>query len=522
MTTRASTAAGRRLLLALAAASVFTTPLAQAADPTTRVIVAFKPGAAAPARAAITAARGQVRLEIFGMDAVAVEVPTQALAGLARNPNIDYIEEDAKRYPLAATSPSTGVPYASGQLVPYGIPMVQADQLSDALAGNRKLCIIDSGYDRGHPDLSAGANVTGEYDSGTGWWYTDENHHGTHVAGTIAALNNAGTGVVGVNPNATLKLHIVKVFGAQAWAYSSSLTTAANKCKAAGANIISMSLGGSRSVKTEQRAFDSLYSAGILSIAAAGNAGTSALSYPAAYASVVSVAAIDENRNWASFSQFNSDVELAGPGVNVLSTVPRGSGSASSLSVGSTVYAPGGMDGSPKLTASGAVADFGLGGSAIAGSMSGKVCLIQRGTYDFATKVSNCQSSGGVAAVVYNNASGGFGGTLGTVVTSIPSVTASDSEGAAMQLQLGQSATVAVSAIDYAYFDGTSMATPHVSAVAALVWSRNLGCTAAQLRNSLNKSALDLGTAGRDTKFGFGLVQARAADDRIKSLGCGN
>jgi subtilisin family serine protease len=154
--------------------------------------------------------------------------------------------------------------------------------------------------------------------------------------------------------------------------------------------------------------------------------------------------------------------------------------------------------------------------------MSGKVCLIQRGTYDFATKVSNCQASGGVGAVIYNNVAGGFAGTLGTTVTAIPSVTASDTEGAAMLGQLGQTASVAVSNWNYAFFDGTSMATPHVSAVAALVWSRNLNCTATQLRNSLNKSALDLGAAGRDTKFGFGLVQAKAADDRIKSLGCGN
>lgn len=154
--------------------------------------------------------------------------------------------------------------------------------------------------------------------------------------------------------------------------------------------------------------------------------------------------------------------------------------------------------------------------------MAGKVCLVQRGTYDFATKVANCQASGGVAAVVYNNAAGGFGGTLGTTATGIPSVTASDAEGLALKAQLGQMAQVAVTPSSYAYYDGTSMATPHVSAVAALVWARNLNCTAAQLRNSLNKSALDLGTAGRDTRFGFGLVQAKAADDRIKSLGCGN
>ena len=214
----------RPLALALAAVICLTAPVALAASDATRVIVAYKPGAQAALRAAVAAARGSVKHEIVGMDAMAVEVPTQALAGLARNPHVDYVEEDAKRYPLAATAPSTGTPYASGQLVPFGIPMVQADQLSDALAGNRKICIIDSGYDRGHPDLPAGANITGEYDAGTGWWYTDENHHGTHVAGTIAALNNAGTGVVGVNPNGTIKLHIVKVFGADAWAYSSSLT----------------------------------------------------------------------------------------------------------------------------------------------------------------------------------------------------------------------------------------------------------------------------------------------------------
>ena len=66
------------------------------------------------------------------------------------------------------------------------------------------------------------------------------------------------------------------------------------------------------------------------------------------------------------------------------------------------------------------------------------------------------------------------------------------------------------------------MATPHVSAVAALVWSYYPTCTGAQIRSSLTKSAMDLGTVGRDTKFGFGLVQAKAANDRIASLGCGN
>jgi subtilisin family serine protease len=495
---------------------------AHAAPDTTRVIVVFKPGSAAAVKSSVADARGQVKHEIEGMDAMAIEVSTAALQGLAHNPNVAYIEEDSKRYPLALTSPSTGTPYATGQLVPYGIKMVQADLLSDALAGSRKVCIIDSGYDRAHEDLSSGANVTGEYDSGTGWWYTDENHHGTHVAGTIAAINNAGVGVVGVNANNQLKLHIVKVFNAAGWAYSSTLVTATNKCKAAGANVISMSLGGARANKTEQRAFDQLLAGGILPIAAAGNDGTTGVSYPAGYASVMSVAAVDELGAKASFSQANSDVEIAGPGVGVLSTVPMGAGRQSQLSVNGSAYAPGDMDGSPVASATAPLFDFGLG-DAVNAAAAGKVCLIQRGTVDFATKVGNCQTSGGVGAVVYNNVAGGFGGTLGaTVVTTIPSVTASDTDGAALKTQLGLSATVAVAPWNYAYFDGTSMATPHVSAVAALVWSRNLNCTATQLRNSLNKSAKDLGTVGRDTSFGFGLVQAKAADDRIKALGCGN
>ena len=80
-----------------------------------------------------------------------------------------------------------------------------------------------------------------------------------------------------------------------------------------------------------------------------------------------------------------------------------------------------------------------------------------------------------------------------------------------MKALRGQSATVGVEAANYAYFDGTSMATPHVSAVAALVWSYFPTCTATQIRNALNATAQDLGTAGRDTKFGYGLVQAKAA-----------
>jgi subtilisin family serine protease len=192
--------------------------------------------------------------------------------------------------------------------------------------------------------------------------------------------------------------------------------------------------------------------------------------------------------------------------------------------VGGSGFAVLAMEGSPRTSASGALADFGLGTAATPGSMSGKICLIQRGSISFAEKVTNCQSSGGVGAVVYNNTTGELAGTLGETVTAIPSVGATQADGAALLGQVGQNTSVSVFGLPdlYAAYNGTSMATPHVSAVAALVWSLHPGCTAAQLRTSLNKSAMDLGAAGRDDYYGNGLVQAKAAHDRIASLGCGN
>jgi subtilisin family serine protease len=524
-----------RPLLAAAVLALLTQAAASAADREPeaghrRVIVGFKAGGEGPVRKALAAARGRVARDLPTVAATAVELPEAAIAALERHPHVAYVEEDAKRYPSALANPSA-TPYATGQLEPWGIRAVQADQLpqADDLAGNRTICIIDSGYSLGHPDLPGAPNVSGY--NGNLPWNQDGDGHGTHVAGTIAALNAAGTGVVGVLPNSRVKLYIVRVFGNDgAWAYSSTLVDAATRCQNAGAHVISMSLGGPVSNRTERNKFDQLLAAGILPIAAAGNDGNTRTSYPAGYASVVSVAAIDSHRALASFSQRNNDVEISGPGVGVLSTVPVGAGLLGSVASGSLAPEAFPMEGSYRATVSGPLFDFGLGNAVNAGA-AGKVCLIARGTVDFATKVSNCQASGGIGAIVHNNVAGSFTGTLGSTVTQIPSVSISLEDGNALKAsRLGQPTTVSVAQADYAYYDGTSMATPHVSAVAALVWSyftpaaptSDRTCTATQLRNSLNLSALNLGAAGRDSSFGYGLVQARAAYDRIIARGCGN
>ncbi|HEY0489465.1 MAG TPA: S8 family serine peptidase [Telluria sp.] len=533
------TALPARTLAVLCSFAVLGMASSAASAAPTRYIVGFKAGADTDASAAVIKARGNVKRKIRGMNAMSVELASEQVDALRADKNVSYVEIDPPRYlpsmemsadyaseteQASAANPASGKNYYLGQTIPYGITMTQADQLPNggAKAGNRKICIIDSGYDRNHEDLNNNGTVTGEFDSGTGWWYTDENSHGTHVAGTIAAVNNNGVGVVGVIPNRQLKLHIVKVFGADGWAYSSELADAANKCGDAGANIISMSLSGPAPSATEQAAFDALAARGILSVAASSNAGTTAPRWPAGYQSVVSVGALDSGKNWATFSNYNPKVELSAPGVRVLSTVPMGTALVSSLTVGATSYEVGSVTGSPRGTVTAPLADFGFGG-AIDPAMAGKVCLVSRGAgLGFNVKVANCEASGGVGAIIYNNVPGSLNPTLGTTVTNIPSVAASQAEGAAMLAQIGQSATVSVKVGNYAYFNGTSMATPHVAAVAGLVWSYFPMCTAAQIRSTLAKSAEDLGTAGRDDKYGYGLVKAKAAYDRLATYGCNN
>ena len=482
--------------------------LAQGPDPDRHIVQFSERGNSAAARQAIARAGGEVLLELPAVNAVAARIPARALQGLRNNPNIELIEQDSPRYPMAQT-------------VPFGIPMVQADQVSD-VAGAIKVCVIDSGINRAHEDLFSGG-VNGTNVSGSGNWYEDTCGHGTHVAGTIRALDNT-VGVVGVTPK--VLLHIIKVFdGADCgWAYSSSLVNAAFACEDAGADIISMSLGCVDSgrggpfacaTSTENNAFQNLYDAGILSVAAAGNAGTTQKSYPASYASVVSVAAVDSAKVVASFSQQNDAVELAAPGVAVRSTVPMGSGKDESLTVGVASYEAIALEGSPNASGSGALVDCGLG-DATCTDASGKVCLIARGNVAFSDKVLNCQGGGGVAAVIYNNASGLFSGTLGGVSTQIPSIGISGEDGQSLLLgALGQTAGVTVAAGNYAYYDGTSMATPHVSGVAALVWSHNPDWTNAQIRQALQSTAQDLGASGRDNAYGYGLVQAKAALDAL-------
>ena len=195
-------------------------------------------------------------------------------------------------------------------------------------SGGVKIGIVDTGIDQTHADLSGktvdcGAAFAGMVTSGA---CADDNMHGTHVAGTIAAKANNATGVAGVAFNANLSI-CKALYTAAGTGLTSDVSACISWIHARGAKVISMSLGGGASTTLQQavqRAWENGGPNGSVLVAAAGNDGDATLNYPAAYAEVVSVAATDHNDARASFSNANADVEIAAPGVDVLSTIPGG------------------------------------------------------------------------------------------------------------------------------------------------------------------------------------------------------
>ena len=275
---------------------------------------------------------GVVKLEADGF--IAVSFPGQDLGrvkGLLNNPKIQLVEQDVIRTVQGFADDTTN-PHIT-QTRSYVVKQAQSEFLPLNTGASRKVCVIDSGLDGAHPDFEM-SSIQGTDDLRAGAWDVAGGAHGTHVAGIIAAADNA-IGTLGVAPGTPL--HIVKVFDGSGWAYSSTLAMAAQTCINAGADIINMSLGGGTPSSTEASVFDSFAANGGLSIAAAGNAGNDTRIYPAGYPSVMMVGAADANNQIAAFSQHptcltgttrkaKSDdgicVEVAGGGVRVMSAYP--------------------------------------------------------------------------------------------------------------------------------------------------------------------------------------------------------
>ena len=356
----------------------------------TRVLIRYRQAPGAVHREHLQAHGASVQRAFQLVPAFAATVPITALNAVRGLPDVEAVEPDLEVKALGEIDATWG-------LVRIGCGPVQSGTYPGAvgpvLGTGVRVAVVDTGIDYLHPDLAA--NFAGGYDFvNNDADPMDDNGHGTHVSGTIAAVRN-GTGVLGAAPEADL--FALKVLGSSGSGSWSGILSALDWCAANRVAVANFSLGSSSYPGTTVEAgFDNAAKAGVLLVAAAGNSGpgTDTVNYPGKFASVIAVGSTTSTDLVSSFSSTGPDVELAAPG-----------------------------------------------------------------------------------SLIYSTTLGGGYGTL----------------------------------------SGTSMATPHVTGVAALVVSAGIGDSNGdgfindEVRQLLQSTAQDLGAAGRDPIYGFGLVDAEAA-----------
>jgi subtilisin len=275
-----------------------------------RVIVGFK---GLPDAALVHAHGGEIKNEYSSIQAIAATLPTQQIEALKKNPKVAYVEDDVV---VQATE--------YNPLYDWGISKIGANLVHPTNKGTAiKVAVIDTGINYLHQDLIDNIDTNG-------WGYNflspgalpiDDNGHGTHCAGIIAAALDQKV-VVGVAPEA--HLYALKVLNSAGSGYTSDIIAAIEWATNNGIQVISMSLGSSVGTTSLQVACDDAFkNHNIVVVAAAGNNGAARtgtnILYPARYANVIAVGATDSNNVRAYFSNTGPELDLMAPGVNILS-----------------------------------------------------------------------------------------------------------------------------------------------------------------------------------------------------------
>lgn len=298
-------------------------------DGKTKVLIGFlqKPGQAEFEQ--VKGLGGEITRTFEIVPAIAAKIPSVAIDKLSQNPKIRYVEPDVEVFAL-------------GQTVPWGIDRVFGGEeyvfeTWDITRGDGiAVAILDTGIDENHEDLPALLGGVTTVDNTH--WGSDGSGHGTHVAGTVAALDN-NIGVVGVGPE--IGIYAVKVLSDGGSGSVDSVVAGIDWAVKQGIPILNMSLGSSTHSQTLKEACDAAYLAGHLIVASAGNNGNPAgrgdnVGYPAAYESVIAIAASADNDRRANYSSTGPAVELIAPGSSILSTIPgNGYGTKSGTSMAS-------------------------------------------------------------------------------------------------------------------------------------------------------------------------------------------
>lgn len=416
--------------------------------------------------------------------------------------------------------------HAANENIPWGIGMVQADQLPIG-PYPVKVCIADTGYGLGHPDLPSRGKVNGNdaiSKAGELWsWNIDFNGHGTHIAGTIAALALNNMGVRGAGD---IPLHITRSLDDKSGGYESDVLDAVDQCVASGAKIINLSLGGDFMSERSRLKYDKVVNQlGIMVVAAAGNQGQNRHAYPASHPAVISVTAVYAWKNYWEGSNFSNQVELAAPGHNILSTT-------TTLTAIHTIdysYTSTQVGGSRTLERSSTLFDCGSGNAVCVKPKyvtRGGICIMSRDRSSLNMMVSNCQRAGGDGAIIFE-ANPVSQQNAYSAKVDIPVVVVPTEVGIHLLDYVGTKVSIGFHESDkpewtYASFQGTSMAVPHVVSAAALVWSYFPKCTNQEIRYALAISAEDRGLAGCDWDYGHGIVKALNAKKWLDKNPCGS
>jgi subtilisin family serine protease len=297
-----------------------------------RYIVVFDGAVNEAAKESIIQGAGGYSLRYLPLiNGATIWLPSQAVAeGLGEVVGVLRVEQDAIVYALPKPEnpgkpPKKPAPQPD-EVTPWGVDRIDADLAWEVSTGSGiNVAIIDTGIDKDHPDLvdniMGGVNFVKIKGKIIADQWDDDNGHGTHCAGIVAAVDN-DIGVIGVAPEAYL--YGVKVLDRRGSGYVSDVILGIQWSIEDEMDVISMSLGTSSDVQSLHDACDAAYAAGIVVVAAAGNSGDTDpdddVIYPAKYSSVIAVAATDDTNTRASWSGDGPEVELAAPGVAIYST----------------------------------------------------------------------------------------------------------------------------------------------------------------------------------------------------------
>lgn len=485
--------------------------------------------------------RGRFHRSFTNVDAFATDLTDDEVAAMRHDHNVRFVEPVVERH-IETTTPTTtpwarpatsAAIYTDHQTIPWGVDAIHARDVWQYTRGEGvNVAVIDTGIDFTHPDLqrayAGGYNTLSPSDPPR-----DDNYHGTHVAGTIAATDN-GFGVLGVAPD--VRLWAVKVLDQSGNGDSEHIVAGVDwvlskKKEIGGHWIINLSLGSVDPSDIEAAIFARAIDEGVVVVAASGNGSWGYVDYPAGYAGVMAIGAADNN-DTATAWENRGTLSVVAPGVDVLSTIRQNLVRVSDITLSDgTVMDVLPLAGSPLGEAHGEYIVCGYGHpSDFPPEVKGKIAVLMRGgDLLFAEKTRNAKNAGASAVIIVSRPEDPDNVNRWSLIDVCDSngVCAPDPAQVAFDwpLTLGVTAdqgaqilsgaaTLTMKASnrgqDYLLLSGTSMAAPHVAATAALAWSLAPQLTSIDIRQAIEGAAHDRGTPGYDPTYGNGSIDALA------------